>query len=46
MDTDIMANISRCYPKMTKKQRQIADYIRDNADTMTFITLKDRKSVV
>ncbi len=41
MDTDIMANISRCYPKMTKKQRQIADYIRDNADTMTFITLKE-----
>lgn len=41
MDTDIMTNIEQCYSKMTKKQRQIADYIKDNADTMTFITLKE-----
>lgn len=41
MDTDIMVSIDKCYPKMTKKQRHIADYIRDNIDTMTFITLKE-----
>ena len=41
MDTDIMANIEQCYPRMTKKQRQIAGYIKDNADMMTFITLKE-----
>lgn len=41
MDMDIMARIEEHYPSMTKKQKQIADYIKDNIDTMAFITLRE-----
>ncbi len=41
MNTDIMMSIEQCYPTMTRKQRQIADYMKDNIDTMAFITLKE-----
>lgn len=41
MDTDIIKRIEENYPSMTKKQKQIADYIKENMDTMTFITLRD-----
>lgn len=41
MNTDIMMSIEQCYPKMTRKQKQIADYMKDNIDTMAFITLKE-----
>ncbi len=41
MDTDIIMRIEENYPSMTKKQKQIADYIKENIDTMTFITLRD-----
>lgn len=33
--------IEACYPKMTKKQKQIADYMRNNIETMCFVTLKE-----
>jgi len=41
MDKDIMTRIEEHYPDMTKKQKQIADYIKDNIDTMAFITLRE-----
>lgn len=41
METDIMMRIEQRYQKMTRKQKQIADYIKENIDTMTFITLRD-----
>ncbi|MXP76322.1 SIS domain-containing protein [Lachnospiraceae bacterium WCA-9-b2] len=41
MKTDIIMRIERQYLSMTKKQRQIADYMKKNIDTMAFITLKD-----
>ena len=41
MDKDIMMRIEETYPSMTKKQRQIADYMKENIDTMAFITLKE-----
>lgn len=41
MDMDIMMRIEEHYPSMTKKQKQIADYIKDNIDTMAFITLRE-----
>lgn len=41
MELDIMMRIEKHYPTMTRKQRQVADYIKDNIDTMAFITLRD-----
>lgn len=41
MDIDIMMRIEECYPRMTKKQRQIAEYIKENVDMMAFITLRE-----
>lgn len=41
MEADILTRIEEYYPSMTKKQKQIADYIRENIDTMAFITLRD-----
>lgn len=41
MDTDIIMQIEKHYLSMTKKQRQVADYIKENIDTMSFITLKE-----
>lgn len=41
MEMDIMMRIEGHYPTMTKKQRQVADYIKDNIDTMAFITLRE-----
>lgn len=41
MEKDIIMRIEEYYPSMTKKQKQIADYIRENIDTMAFITLRD-----
>ncbi len=41
METDIIMQIDRHYLSMTKKQRQVADYIKENIDTMAFITLKE-----
>lgn len=41
MDKDIIARIGECYPSLTKKQKQIADYMRDNIETMAYITLRD-----
>ncbi len=41
MEADIMMRIENNYPTMTKKQKQIADYIKENIDTMSFITLRD-----
>ncbi|MCI9025656.1 MAG: MurR/RpiR family transcriptional regulator, partial [Dorea sp.] len=38
---DIIMRIEEHYPSMTKKQRQISDYIKENIDTMTFITLRE-----
>lgn len=38
---DITARIENVYPSMTKKQKQIADYMKDNVERMAFITLKD-----
>ncbi|XCP84272.1 MurR/RpiR family transcriptional regulator [Roseburia hominis] len=43
---DITARIDRVYLNMTKKQKQIADYMRDNAEKMAFITLKDLSAEV
>lgn len=40
-DMDIIMRIEEHYPSMTKKQKQIADYIKENIDTMTFITLRE-----
>lgn len=36
-----MARIEKRYPFMTKKQKQVADYMKENVETMTFITLRD-----
>lgn len=41
MEADIMMRIENNYPSMTRKQKQIADYIKENIDTMSFITLRD-----
>ena len=41
METDIITQIDKHYLSMTKKQRQVADYIKENIDTMSFITLKE-----
>ncbi len=38
---DIIMRIEEHYPSMTKKQKQIADYIKENIDTMAFITLRE-----
>lgn len=38
---DIMTRIENVYSKMTKKQKQIADYMKENVERMAFITLKD-----
>lgn len=38
---DIMTRIENNYPTMTKKQKQIADYMKTHADNMTFVTLKE-----
>lgn len=40
-DMDIIMRIEEHYPSMTKKQKQIADYIKENIDTMAFITLRE-----
>ena len=37
----ILETIKDVYPRLTKKQKLIADYMQDNADTMTFVTLRD-----
>ena len=41
MEKDIIMRIEECYLTMTKKQRQVADYMKENIDTMSFITLKE-----
>lgn len=41
MEMDIIMQIDKHYLSMTKKQRQVADYIKENIDTMAFITLKE-----
>lgn len=41
MEADIMMRIESNYPSMTRKQKQTADYIKENIDTMSFITLRD-----
>lgn len=41
MEKDIIGQIEECYGSMTKKQKQIADYIKNNIDTMSFITLRE-----
>lgn len=38
---NFIEKIERCYPAMTKKQKQIADYMKSNIETMCFITLKE-----
>ena len=43
---DIIKRIEDTYPKLTRKQKQIADFILQNTDTLTFITLKDLSSQV
>lgn len=37
----ILETINEIYPKLTKKQKLIADFMQANMDTMTFVTLKD-----
>lgn len=41
MEADIIMRIEKLYLSMTKKQKQVADYIKENIDTMAFITLRD-----
>ena len=41
MEMDIIMQIEKHYLSMTKKQRQVADYIKENIDTMSCITLKE-----
>jgi len=41
MEKDIIMQIEEHYLSMTKKQRQVADYMKENIDTMAFITLKE-----
>lgn len=41
MNTDIMARIEEFYPRLTRKQRQVAEYIKENVEMMTFITLRE-----
>lgn len=36
----ILDRIDEIYPKLTRKQKLIADYMRANANSMTFVTLK------
>ena len=38
---DIIKRIESHYPDMTRKQKQIADFLLQNQDTLTFITLKE-----
>ncbi len=38
---NIVRRIDEVYPKMTKKQKKIADYMKENIETLAFITLKD-----
>ena len=45
-DMDIISRIEDTYPKLTRKQKQIADYILQNTDTLTFITLKELSTQV
>lgn len=41
MEKNIIIRIEERYLSMTKKQRQIADYMKENIETMAFITLKE-----
>ncbi len=41
MEKNIIMRIEERYLSMTKKQRQIADYMKENIETMAFITLKE-----
>ena len=38
---EILKRIEDTYPKMTRKQKQIADYMVSHAENMAFITLRD-----
>lgn len=38
---DIIARIEEVYPRMTKKQKQLADYMVSHTGEMAFITLKE-----
>ena len=38
---NIIERLQERYPDMTKKQKQIADYMMSHVDKMSFITLKD-----
>ncbi|SHJ59913.1 MurR/RpiR family transcriptional regulator [Hespellia stercorisuis] len=42
----ILERIEEIYPKLTKKQKQIADYMKDHAEDMAFITLKELSTEV
>ncbi len=41
MNKDIMMRIEEYYPSMTRKQKQVVGYMKENIDTMAFITLKE-----
>ena len=42
----IAERLAAQYSHMTKKQRQLADYMLDNAEAMSFMTLKDLAAAV
>jgi DNA-binding MurR/RpiR family transcriptional regulator len=43
---DVVANIKERYDSMTKTQRKVADYMLDNPESMSFITLREMSSAV
>ena len=38
---EILKRIEDTYPKMTRKQKKIADYMVSHAENMAFITLRE-----
>ena len=40
---NIIERLKEKYPEMTKKQKQIAEYMMSHVDKMSFITLKESK---
>ena len=38
---EILKRIEDTYPKMTRKQKKIADYMVEHAENMAFITLRE-----
>ena len=38
---NIIERLKEKYPEMTKKQKQIAEYMMSHVDKMSFITLKE-----